>query len=374
MVHGRRKEKKGRRGEGRGRRGGRNSQPEAGRPAKRRRPVAGPHRAHLDKASSGSPDGDRDISGWPVGPRPDPPAPGSERETQTGPEPGQPGCRPDRPAEPVNRRPGANRAEPVNGRGQTSRRRGRSGPHRRRHTATTTADHRHSSPSPASTATLHPTGKHRRGPTATTASARASTPPTTGIPPPPPPSYFDPFLPLTCVCLFRFECLVCDTNPQARDDILGTPDLQTSCRANMDSEEEDTEEYTEHFEEDASSSTADVEEHVELYTDYGTSIANMTDIEELYTGSESIANMDDIDELYIDTCSTSMDDMVEHHHEDDIDPIMYTADAPTYPYLANGATYEDRGPPRWHHHVVSSRASPTYSASTHFSELHKAPS
>ncbi|KAK1595408.1 hypothetical protein QYE76_018523 [Lolium multiflorum] len=93
----------------------------------------------------------------------------------------------------------------------------------------------------------------------------------------------------------------------------------------MDSEDEDTEEYTEHFEEDASSSTADVEEHVELYTDYGSaSIANMTDIEELYTdyGSASIANMDDINELYIDTCSTSMDDMVEHHHEDDIDPII----------------------------------------------------
>ncbi|KAK1601948.1 hypothetical protein QYE76_027053 [Lolium multiflorum] len=93
----------------------------------------------------------------------------------------------------------------------------------------------------------------------------------------------------------------------------------------MDSEDEDTEEYTEHFEEDTSSSTADVEEHVELYTDYGSaSIANMTDIEELYTdyGSASIANMDDIDELYIDTCSTSMDDMVEHHHEDDIDPII----------------------------------------------------
>ncbi|KAK1580766.1 hypothetical protein QYE76_037337 [Lolium multiflorum] len=93
----------------------------------------------------------------------------------------------------------------------------------------------------------------------------------------------------------------------------------------MYSDEEDTEEYTEHFEEDASSSTADVEEHVELYTDYGSaSIANMTDIEELYTdyGSASIANMDDIDELYIDTCSTSMDDMVEHHHEDDIDPTI----------------------------------------------------
>ncbi|KAK1601970.1 hypothetical protein QYE76_027075 [Lolium multiflorum] len=93
----------------------------------------------------------------------------------------------------------------------------------------------------------------------------------------------------------------------------------------MDSEDEDTEEYTEHFEEDASSSTADVEEHVELYTDYGSaSIANMTDIEELYTdyGSASIANMDDIGELYIDTCSTSMDDMVEHHHEDDIDPTI----------------------------------------------------
>ncbi|KAK1602327.1 hypothetical protein QYE76_048161 [Lolium multiflorum] len=80
-----------------------------------------------------------------------------------------------------------------------------------------------------------------------------------------------------------------------------------------------------YFEEDTSSSTADVEEHVELYTDYGSaSIANMTDIEELYTdyGSASIANMDDIDELYIDTCSTSMDDMVEHHHDDDIDPTI----------------------------------------------------
>ncbi|KAK1607895.1 hypothetical protein QYE76_031568 [Lolium multiflorum] len=97
------------------------------------------------------------------------------------------------------------------------------------------------------------------------------------------------------------------------------------CLANMYSDEEDTEEYTEHFEEDTSSSTADVEEHVELYTDFGSaSIANMTDIEELYTdyGSTSIANMDDIDELYIDTCSTSMDDMVEHHHEDDIDPTI----------------------------------------------------
>ncbi|KAK1665730.1 hypothetical protein QYE76_053889 [Lolium multiflorum] len=120
----------------------------------------------------------------------------------------------------------------------------------------------------------------------------------------------------------------------------------------MYSEEEDE---TEHFEEDTSSSTADVEEHVELYTDFGSaSIANMTDIEELYTdyGSASIANMDDIGELYIDTCSTSMDDMVEHHDEDDIDPTMHTADAPTYPYLANGATYEDRGPPRWHHHII----------------------
>ncbi|KAK1682557.1 hypothetical protein QYE76_043405 [Lolium multiflorum] len=115
------------------------------------------------------------------------------------------------------------------------------------------------------------------------------------------------------------------SNSEASDDILGTPDLQTYCLANMYSDEEDTEEYTEHFEEDPSSSTADVEEHVELYTDNGSaSIANMTDIEELYTdyGSESIANMDDIDELYIDTCSTSMDDMVEHHHEDDIDPTI----------------------------------------------------
>ncbi|KAK1681015.1 hypothetical protein QYE76_041863 [Lolium multiflorum] len=145
-----------------------------------------------------------------------------------------------------------------------------------------------------------------------------------------------------------------------------------SCRANMDSEEEDTEEYTEHFEEDASSSTADVEEHVELYTDYGSaSIANMTDIEELYTdyGSASIANMDDmvehhleddIDELYIDNGSSSMDVMVEQRHDYDIDTMaephldstLNNAEAPTYPYLANGATYEDRGPPRWHHHII----------------------
>ncbi|KAK1608162.1 hypothetical protein QYE76_031835 [Lolium multiflorum] len=140
----------------------------------------------------------------------------------------------------------------------------------------------------------------------------------------------------------------------------------------MDSEEEDTEEYTEHFEEDTSSSTADVEEHVELYTDYGSaSIANMTDIEELYTdyGSASIANMDDmvehhleddIDELYIDNGSSSMDVMVEHRHDYDIDTMaephldstLNNAEAPTYPYLANGATYEDRGPPRWHHHII----------------------
>ncbi|KAK1693635.1 hypothetical protein QYE76_010332 [Lolium multiflorum] len=139
----------------------------------------------------------------------------------------------------------------------------------------------------------------------------------------------------------------------------------------MDSEEEDTEDYTEHFEEDTSSSTADVDEHVELYTDYGSaSIANMTDIEELYTdyGSASIANMDDmvehhleddIDELYIDNGSSSMDVMVEHRHDYDIDTMaephldstLNNAEAPTYPYLANGATYEDRGPPRWHHHI-----------------------
>ncbi|KAK1602072.1 hypothetical protein QYE76_017115 [Lolium multiflorum] len=144
------------------------------------------------------------------------------------------------------------------------------------------------------------------------------------------------------------------------------------CLANMYSDEEDTEEYTEHFEEDASSSTADVEEHVELYTDYGSaSIIGMTDIEELYTdyGSASIADMDDmvehhheddIDELYIDNGSSSMDVMVEQRHDYDIDNMaephldstLNTADAPTYPYLANGATYEDRGPPRWHHHII----------------------
>ncbi|KAK1558224.1 hypothetical protein QYE76_017771 [Lolium multiflorum] len=138
----------------------------------------------------------------------------------------------------------------------------------------------------------------------------------------------------------------------------------------MDSEEEDTEDYMEHFEEDTSSSTADVEEHVELYTDYGSaSDANMSDVEELYTdyGSASVANMDDlvehhleddIDELYIDN-SSSMDVMVEHRHDYDIDTMaephldstLNNAEAPTYPYLANGATYEDRGPPRWHHHV-----------------------
>src|SRR5215217_569677 len=139
----------------------------------------------------------------------------------------------------------------------------------------------------------------------------------------------------------------------------------------MYSDEEDTEEYTEHFEEDTSSSTADVEEHVELYTDYGSaSIIGMTDIEELYTdyGSASIADMDDmvehhheddIDELYIDNGSSSMEVMVEQRHDYNIDNMaephldstLNTADAPTYPYLANGATYEDRGPPRWHHHV-----------------------
>ncbi|KAK1681163.1 hypothetical protein QYE76_042011 [Lolium multiflorum] len=139
----------------------------------------------------------------------------------------------------------------------------------------------------------------------------------------------------------------------------------------MDSEEEDTEDYMEHFEEDTSSSTADVEEHVELDTDYGPAgTDNMTDIEELYTdyGSASVANMDDlvehhleddIDELYIDNGSSSMDDMVEQRHAYDIDTMaephldstLNNADAPTYPYLANGATYEDRGPPRWHHHM-----------------------
>ncbi|KAK1685323.1 hypothetical protein QYE76_046171 [Lolium multiflorum] len=129
-----------------------------------------------------------------------------------------------------------------------------------------------------------------------------------------------------------------------------------------------TEEYTEHFEEDTSSSTADVEEHVELYTDYGSaSIIGMTDIEELYTdyGSDNMDDMvehhleDDIDELYIDNGSSSMDVMVEQRHDYDIDNMaephldstLNTADAPTYPYLANGATYEDRGPPRWHHHM-----------------------
>ncbi|KAK1652305.1 hypothetical protein QYE76_070110 [Lolium multiflorum] len=154
----------------------------------------------------------------------------------------------------------------------------------------------------------------------------------------------------------------------------------------MDSEEEDTEEYTEHFEEDTSSSTADVEEHVELYSDNSsTSIIDTSDIEELDNnhGSPSITDMADIEELYFDNDSTSMDDMVERHledyfdelyidngspsiddmleqhHEYDIDTMaephlnftMNNAGAPTYPYLANGATYEDGGPPRWHHHM-----------------------
>jgi hypothetical protein len=67
---------------------------------------------------------------------------------------------------------------------------------------------------------------------------------------------------------------------------------------------------------------------------------------------------DDIEELYIDNGSTSMDDMVEHHHDDDIDTMvephldstMNNTGAPKYPRLANGATYEDRGLPRWRHH------------------------
>ncbi|KAK1602192.1 hypothetical protein QYE76_018176 [Lolium multiflorum] len=123
-----------------------------------------------------------------------------------------------------------------------------------------------------------------------------------------------------------------------------------------------------YFEEDTSASTADVEEHVELDTNYGSaSIANMDDIDELYidTCSTSMDDMvehhleDDIDELYIDNGSSSMDVMVEHRHDYDIDTMaephldstLNNAEAPTYPYLANGATYEDRGPPRWHHHM-----------------------
>ncbi|KAK1617419.1 hypothetical protein QYE76_022936 [Lolium multiflorum] len=150
----------------------------------------------------------------------------------------------------------------------------------------------------------------------------------------------------------------CPVGDRSTGSTTGPPGPR-SCRANMDSEEEDTEDYMEHFEEDTSSSTADVEEHVELYTDYGSaSDANMSDVEELYTdyGSASVANMDDlvehhleddIDELYIDNGSSSMDVMAEPH----LDSTLNNAEAPTYPYLANGATYEDRGPPRWHHHV-----------------------
>ncbi|KAK1602195.1 hypothetical protein QYE76_018179 [Lolium multiflorum] len=376
-THGARKKEEGRKKEGRGRRGerrkagrsqGRSTGPQAGPPGPRAG-LTGPLTglAGFDrKFRLCHPDafpGLREprpvtarprIRFGPDGPVPDPvgPAPGpdftGERNCVPVEKSGQPGCRPAGPAQnPVDRpcdRPGRPQV-------RSNRPLDRATPlhlHRRPPPLLSSAGkHRHHPQPPANTTAA---------PTNTAASARASTPPTTGIPPPPPPSYFDPSYPLTCVCLFRFECLVCETNPQLRSkrDILGTPDLQTYRLANMYSDEEDTEEYTEHFEEDTSSSTADVEEHVELYTDYGSaSIANMTDIEELYTdyGSESIANMDDIDELYIDTCSTSMDDMVEHHHEDDIDPTMHTADAPTYPYLANGATYEDRGPPRWHHHI-----------------------
>ncbi|KAK1642022.1 hypothetical protein QYE76_059827 [Lolium multiflorum] len=108
----------------------------------------------------------------------------------------------------------------------------------------------------------------------------------------------------------------------------------------MYSDEEDTEEYTEHFEEDSSSSTADVEEHVELDTDYGSaSITDMTDTEELYidNGSSSMDDMverhleDNFDELNINNGSSSMDDMVEHHLEDDIDEL----------YIDNGSPLMD---------------------------------
>ncbi|KAK1608433.1 hypothetical protein QYE76_032106 [Lolium multiflorum] len=70
---------------------------------------------------------------------------------------------------------------------------------------------------------------------------------------------------------------------------------------------------------------------MELDTDYGSaSIIDMPDIEELDNdyGSASIVGMTDIEELYIDNCSTSMDDMVEHHHEGDIDSTMYNTGAP----------------------------------------------
>ena len=51
----------------------------------------------------------------------------------------------------------------------------------------------------------------------------------------------------------------------------------------MYSEDEPTEDDMEYYEGDSSASTADMEDHVELDTDYGSaSIVDMTDIEELY--------------------------------------------------------------------------------------------
>ncbi|KAK1642899.1 hypothetical protein QYE76_060704 [Lolium multiflorum] len=155
----------------------------------------------------------------------------------------------------------------------------------------------------------------------------------------------------------------------------------------MYSDEEDTEEYMERFEEDTSSSTADVEEHVELDTDYGSaSITDMTDIEELYidNGSSSMDDMvehhleDDIDELYIDNGSSSIDDMVEQCHAYDIDTMAepHLDSTLSNAYLANGTTYEDRGPPRWHHHmdhqermartVIDMRHHMSFAATSHF--------
>ncbi|KAK1615124.1 hypothetical protein QYE76_020641 [Lolium multiflorum] len=114
------------------------------------------------------------------------------------------------------------------------------------------------------------------------------------------------------------------------------------CRANMDSEEEDMEDYMDYFEEDTSASTADVEEHVELDTNYGsTSTADVEEHVELDTnyGSTSIADMADIEELYIDNGSTSMDYMVEHHHEDDIDSTMNNTDGATKRVLMHMIIY-----------------------------------
>ncbi|KAK1628066.1 hypothetical protein QYE76_002381 [Lolium multiflorum] len=133
--------------------------------------------------------------------------------------------------------------------------------------------------------------------------------------------------------------------PTATHSAPAIPTLRASfCRANMDSEEEDMEDYMDYFEEDTSASTADVEEHVELDTNYGSaSTADEEEHVELDTnyGSASIVDMTDIEELYIDNGSTSMDYMVEHHHEDDIDSTMNNTVGATTRVLMHMIIYTD---------------------------------